>query len=52
MFIKKKNMKNKKRDVLMAQTTRFALFGPVLLVAAFPEPLCSYNVVIVAVNIV
>ena len=36
----------------MAQMTRFVSFGPILLVAAFPEPLRSYNVVIVTVNIV
>ena len=36
----------------MAQTTRIASFGPVLLVAAFPEPLRSFNVIIVTVNIV
>ena len=33
----------------MAQTTRFASFGPILLVAAFPEPLRTFNVSIVTV---
>ena len=36
----------------MAQMTRFTSFGPVLLVAAFPEPLRSFDVIIVTVNIV
>ena len=40
------------KDVLMAQTTQFASFGPVLLVTTFPEPLLSSNVIIVTVNIV
>ena len=36
----------------MAQTMLNTLFEPVLLATAFPEPLCSFNVSIVAVNIV
>ena len=36
----------------MAQTMRITSFGPVLLVAAFPEPLRSFNISIVAVYIV
>ena len=36
----------------MAQMTRIASFGPVLLAAAFPESLRSFNVIVVAVNIV
>ena len=36
----------------MAQMTRFASFGPVLFVAAFPEPLRSFIISIVPVYIV
>ena len=49
LISKKKARKNK--HVLVAQTTRFTSFGPVLPVAAFPEPLHTFNVSIVTVNI-